>query len=84
MEQAIDYVLASKKAEGIRETTIHDYTKEWKYFTKWLANNHSGITEVSQISIEYEDCYFEKVSISTELSNDPNWRDKAKIMANWE
>lgn len=36
MEQTIDLVIAGKSAEGLRERTLRDYRKDWKYFVTWL------------------------------------------------
>lgn len=39
-QQALDIVLAGKRAEGCRDRTLRDYTKMWGYFTEWLADNY--------------------------------------------
>ncbi|MGG1553295.1 tyrosine-type recombinase/integrase [Paenibacillus ferrarius] len=51
LEQAIDYVISAKKAEGLRERTLKDYSKHWGYFAKWL-NEHFEINEVADISVD--------------------------------
>ncbi|MFN7251813.1 MAG: tyrosine-type recombinase/integrase [Anaerobacillus sp.] len=40
MEQAIDLVVAGKSAEGLRERTLRDYRKDWRYFVTWLQKNY--------------------------------------------
>lgn len=37
--EAKNYVIQGKKIEGVRERTLTDYEKTWKYFTDWLFNN---------------------------------------------
>ncbi|KOO47747.1 tyrosine-type recombinase/integrase [Viridibacillus arvi] len=48
-EQAIDLVIAGKKAEGLRERTLKDYEKNWRYFVDWLQQNYE-ITTVDELS----------------------------------
>ncbi|MDF1510186.1 tyrosine-type recombinase/integrase [Robertmurraya sp. DFI.2.37] len=40
LDQAIDLTIAAKQAEGLRERTLRDYGKMWKYFTDWLRENY--------------------------------------------
>lgn len=40
LEQAIDLVVAGKSAEGLRERTLKDYRKDWRYFVNWLQMNY--------------------------------------------
>jgi integrase/recombinase XerD len=49
MEQAIDLVVAGKSAEGLRERTLKDYRKDWRYFVKWLEENYE-IETVDELS----------------------------------
>jgi integrase/recombinase XerD len=42
----------AKKAEGVRERTLRDYLKNWKYFTDWLRENYSGIEYIDEITTE--------------------------------
>ena len=51
LDQAINYVISTKKAEGLRERTLVDYAKHWGYFTKWL-NTHYEIKEVADIGVD--------------------------------
>lgn len=39
-DEAENYVVDGKRAEGLRERTLVDYQKSWKYFTDWLFDNH--------------------------------------------
>lgn len=39
-EQAIDLVIAGKRAEGLRERTLKDYVKSWEYFVTWIRGNY--------------------------------------------
>lgn len=39
-EQAIDIVVSGKRAEGVRDRTVRDYTKMWGYFIDWLNDNY--------------------------------------------
>nr|WP_308315308.1 tyrosine-type recombinase/integrase [Bacillus sp. UMB0893] len=49
MEQAIDLVIAGKSAEGLRERTLKDYRKDWKYFVTWLQKTYE-IETVDELS----------------------------------
>jgi integrase/recombinase XerD len=49
MEQAIDLVIAGKSTEGLRERTLKDYRKDWRYFTNWLEKNYE-IETVDELS----------------------------------
>lgn len=40
LEQAIDMVVAAKRAEGLRERTLRDYEKHYEYFLKWLREHY--------------------------------------------
>lgn len=48
-EQALDYVIAGKRAEGVRDRTIKDYMKMYGYFTDWLSENYK-IEYVDELS----------------------------------
>lgn len=49
--QALDLVVAGKKAEGVRERTVMDYIKMYGYFTKWLEDNYE-IETVDQLGVD--------------------------------
>lgn len=49
MEQAIDLVISGKSAEGLRERTLKDYRKDWRYFVNWLEKNYE-IETVDELS----------------------------------
>jgi integrase/recombinase XerD len=51
-EQAVDFVISGKKAEGVRERTLKDYVKNWNYLTVWLGENYEGIEYISDITTE--------------------------------
>jgi integrase/recombinase XerD len=51
-EQAVDFVISGKKAEGLRERTLKDYVKNWNYLTEWLGENYEGIEFISDITTE--------------------------------
>ncbi|CAM3248319.1 tyrosine-type recombinase/integrase [Paenibacillus taichungensis] len=50
-EQGINYVITTKKSEGLRERTLIDYAKHWGYFITWVEKNYE-IHEVGQITTE--------------------------------
>ena len=50
LQQAVDLVIAGKKAEGLRERTIRDYIKMWGYFTKWLNKHYPEIEMVNDLT----------------------------------
>ncbi|GIP54736.1 tyrosine-type recombinase/integrase [Paenibacillus vini] len=49
-EQALDFAVAAKKAEGLRERTLIDYAKNYGYFTDWVKKAHPDIEYVDEIS----------------------------------
>ncbi|MHC8522982.1 hypothetical protein D5E69_17610 [Rossellomorea marisflavi] len=49
IEQVIDLVIAGKSAEGLRERTLRDYRKDWKYFVTGLEKNYE-IETVDELS----------------------------------
>ncbi|UOK62868.1 tyrosine-type recombinase/integrase [Paenibacillus sp. OVF10] len=51
LEQALDFVTNAKKVEGLRESTLKDYTKHYGYFVKWLKEFHPEITLIEHIDI---------------------------------
>lgn len=46
LQEAVDFVISGKRAEGLRDRTLRDYVKMWRYFTDWLVENY----EVDYIS----------------------------------
>ncbi|MEK5107238.1 tyrosine-type recombinase/integrase [Cytobacillus sp. FSL K6-0129] len=50
-EQAIDIVVSGKRAEGVRDRTVRDYTKMWGYFTDWLNDNYE-VKNVDELNAE--------------------------------
>lgn len=51
-EQALDFAVAAKKAEGLRERTLIDYSKHYGYFTDWLKDVHPEFEYVDEISTQ--------------------------------
>lgn len=41
-EYAIDLVITAKRSEGLRERSLHDYTKKYGYFVKMAIGISSG------------------------------------------
>ncbi|MBS2970390.1 tyrosine-type recombinase/integrase [Metabacillus sp. KIGAM252] len=52
LQEALNIVIAGKKAEGIRERTVTDYIKTWGYFTEWMLNNYENVQTIDQITTE--------------------------------
>ncbi|GAA0396648.1 tyrosine-type recombinase/integrase [Paenibacillus motobuensis] len=52
LEQGLDFAISAKKAEGLRERTLQDYTKHFGYFTAWLNEAHPGVEFIDQISTQ--------------------------------
>ncbi|MCA1319766.1 tyrosine-type recombinase/integrase [Bacillus tianshenii] len=50
LDQALDFTIAGKKAEGLRERTLKDYVKMWGYFTDWLAINYPEIEHADELT----------------------------------
>ncbi|WFA04452.1 tyrosine-type recombinase/integrase [Bacillus sp. HSf4] len=51
LSEAVEIVLAGKRTEGLRDRTIDDYKKMWRYFTDWLNDNYE-ITYIDEITTE--------------------------------
>ncbi|MGG4467242.1 tyrosine-type recombinase/integrase [Paenibacillus alvei] len=49
--QAIDLVASGKRVEGVRDRTVNDYGKMWRYFSEWLDDNYE-IESVDQLTID--------------------------------
>lgn len=49
--EALEIALAGKRTEGLRDRTLIDYRKVWRYFTDWLNDNYE-ITYVDEITTE--------------------------------
>ncbi|WP_429312135.1 tyrosine-type recombinase/integrase [Paenibacillus mucilaginosus] len=49
-EQALDFVISAKKAEGIRDRTAKDYEKHYGYFLKWLTASYPDILFVNEVT----------------------------------
>jgi integrase/recombinase XerD len=52
LDQAIDFVISGKKAEGLRERTVRDYAKNWEYMTEWLHKNYEGIEFITDVTTD--------------------------------
>lgn len=52
LDQTLDLIIAGKRAEGLRERTLHDYIKSWGYFTNWLKKSYPEIETVDQLTTE--------------------------------
>lgn len=50
LEQAVELVCSTKRAEGVRDRTLKDYAKELQYFSKWLVEFHPDIKYVDEIT----------------------------------
>lgn len=51
-EQGLDLVISVKKVEGLRERTLSDYKKHYRYFLEWLNEAHSEVTYVHEITTQ--------------------------------
>lgn len=72
LEQAIDVVLAGKRSEGLRDRTLRDYAKMWRYFTDWLAINYEDLTYVGDLSADHVRNYINYMRFDKErYSNHP-------------
>lgn len=52
LDQALDFAVSAKKAEGLRERTLADYAKHYGYFTAWLNEAHPDVTYIDEISTQ--------------------------------
>ncbi|MFY4775527.1 tyrosine-type recombinase/integrase [Metabacillus sp. RGM 3146] len=51
-QNAIDIVLSGKRSEGLRERTLLDYAKMWRYFTEWLAENYPEVENLDEVETD--------------------------------
>ncbi|WP_404347509.1 tyrosine-type recombinase/integrase [Sutcliffiella horikoshii] len=52
LEEALNIVIAGKKAEGLRERTLQDYVKTWGYFSEWINKNYAEVELINQVTSE--------------------------------
>jgi integrase/recombinase XerD len=51
-DQAYEYFLSSKKAEGLRKPTITSYHEHFNFFKNWLKKSHSEIVNVNHLTVQ--------------------------------
>jgi integrase/recombinase XerD len=51
IDEAIDIFIKAKTAEGVRQGTIKGYHDIFRYFTEWLADDFTNISEISSDTI---------------------------------
>jgi integrase/recombinase XerD len=51
-EQAYEYFLSSKKAEGLRKPTFTSYHEHFNFFRKWLNEFHDEIKSIDQLNVQ--------------------------------
>lgn len=49
-QQAIDFVMNAKRAEGLRERTLVDYVKHYGYFINWINEKYPEIENVDELT----------------------------------
>ncbi|MGG1517471.1 hypothetical protein ABE504_18810 [Paenibacillus oryzisoli] len=49
-QQALDFVMSVKRAEGLRERTLKDYEKHFGYFLNWLTDKYPEIEFVDELT----------------------------------
>jgi integrase/recombinase XerD len=52
LQQAVDIVISGKRSEGVRERTLVDYERMWRYFNDWLADAYPDIEYVSDLTTD--------------------------------
>lgn len=52
LDQALGMVISVKRAEGLRDRTIHDYMKHYGYFLDWVREFHPDVKEVCEIDTQ--------------------------------
>jgi integrase/recombinase XerD len=50
-QQALDFAVNAKMAEGLRERTLKDYRKHFGYFEKWIVEYYSELQFVDEITV---------------------------------
>lgn len=43
LDQALDFAISAKRAEGLRDRTLMDYGKHYGYFLKWLNDKYPEV-----------------------------------------
>ncbi|MFS0559618.1 site-specific integrase [Terribacillus sp. 179-K 1B1 HS] len=51
LDQALEIVVAGKRAEGVRDRTLRDYVKMFGYFREWLDENYE-VSHVGELTAE--------------------------------
>lgn len=51
-QQAFDYFLSSKKAEGLRKPTFTSYNEHFNFFMNWLKEHYSEVKFVNDLSTQ--------------------------------
>lgn len=51
-EQGLDLVISVKKSEGLRERTLSDYKKHYRYFLEWLNEAHPDVVYIHEITTQ--------------------------------
>ncbi|MBT2574848.1 tyrosine-type recombinase/integrase [Bacillus sp. ISL-51] len=51
LNEALELAIAGKRTEGLRDRTLFDYKKMWRYLTDWLNDNYE-ITYTDELTTE--------------------------------
>jgi integrase/recombinase XerD len=49
-QQALDFAMSAKRAEGLRERTLKDYVKHFGYFISWLTEKYPEVEFVDELT----------------------------------
>ncbi len=52
-QQALDFAINAKRAEGLRERTLKDYDKHFGYFYNWFHENYPEISFIDELSTSH-------------------------------
>ncbi|MEK5181763.1 tyrosine-type recombinase/integrase [Paenibacillus odorifer] len=50
LDQALDFAISAKRAEGLRDRTLMDYGKHYGYFLKWLNDKYPEVEYAGDIT----------------------------------
>lgn len=53
LQQALDIVISGKRSEGVRERTVVDYERMWRYFINWLNDNYEDVYYISDLKTDH-------------------------------
>lgn len=80
LSQALEIVISGKRSEGIRERTLKDYAKFWRYFSEWMRENYEEVEYIDELTTDHFRNYINYMRFDKErYSNHPNITTKQRV-----